>query len=395
MQPAAGLAMRYAIVTETYPPEVNGVALTVASAVHGLRRRGHDVEVVRPAQHDEAPGNAPGELRVRGCALPRYPGLRFGLPSGRRLLARWRDERPDAIYVATEGPLGWSALWAARRLGIPAATGLHTRFDQYMRSYGLGPLEGVALRWMRRFHARGAVTLVPTQELADMLRRRGFAHAERLPRTVDCTRFSPDARDAGLRRTWGLGPRDLAVMYFGRLAPEKNLDLAVRAYRSIAEHWGGPGRVRMVWIGDGPERGALEAAHPDHVFCGIRTGASLARYVASCDLFLFPSTSETFGNVILEAMACGVATVAFDRGAAREHLRHGVEGACVEDDATFVHEAVRIALDDDLRLRMGVAARAAMRALDSEATVVGYEQALSRIARDAVIPASRLAEAER
>jgi glycosyltransferase involved in cell wall biosynthesis len=293
--------------------------------------------------------------------------------------------------VATEGPLGWSALRAARRLGIPAATGLHTRFDQYMRSYGLGLLEDAALRWMRRFHAQGTVTLVPTRELADLLARRGFAHVERLPRTVDCARFTPASRDPGLRRTWGLGPRDVAVLHFGRLAPEKNLGLAVRAFHAIAQHWAGPGRVRMVWVGDGPERGALEAAHPDHVFCGLRTDAALARHVASCDLFLFPSTSETFGNVVLEAMACGVPTVAFDRGAAREHLRHGIDGACVDDDAAFVREAVRIALDDDRRLHMGAAARAAMEALDGDAMVGAYEAALMRIARAAKPELPRLA----
>lgn len=372
--------MRYAIVTETYPPEVNGVALTVAAAAAGLRRRGHAIEVVRPTRPGESPGRGEDELRVRGCALPRYPGLRLGLPCAGRLAAHWRAAPPDALYVATEGPLGLSALRAARRLGIPAATGLHTRFDHYMRSYGLGLLEGAALRWMRHFHGRGALTLAPTHELAGLLRASGFRNVERMPRTVDCARFSPAARDEGLRRTWGLGPRDLAVVYFGRLAPEKNLALATRAFQAIEAHWAGPGRPRMVWVGDGPERGALEGANPAHVFCGLRTGEALVRHVASADLFLFPSTSETFGNVVIEAMACGVATVAFDRGAAREHMRDGIEGACAADADAFVRQAVRIALDDALRLRMGRAARSAVEALDADAMVAAYERNLGRIA---------------
>jgi glycosyltransferase involved in cell wall biosynthesis len=129
--------MRYTIVSETYPPEVNGVALTVQGLEHGLRLRGHELEVVRPRQQGDADTVARSML-VRGASLPFYSGLRFGLPATRRLREHWRRRRPDAIYVATEGPLGWSALRAARQLGIPAATGFHTRFDHYMRDYGLG-----------------------------------------------------------------------------------------------------------------------------------------------------------------------------------------------------------------------------------------------------------------
>ena len=137
--------MRYTLVTETYPPEVNGVALTVHGLELGLRERGHAVALVRPRQPADD-GGTDGTLLVRGAGLPRYPGLRFGLPATRALTRHWQAERPDAIYVATEGPLGWSALRAARRLGIPAATGFHTRFDDYVRSYA-GFVRGLRARW--------------------------------------------------------------------------------------------------------------------------------------------------------------------------------------------------------------------------------------------------------
>ena len=316
--------MRYAIVTETYPPEINGVALTVQGLEQGLRARGHESMLVRPRQESDQ-GTAPtaGTLLVRGAGLPRYPGLKFGLPATTCLLHRWTDSRPDAIYVATEGPLGWSALRAARKLGIPAATGFHTRFDQYMRDYGVAFLESTALRWMRRFHNGGDATLVPTRELADFLRARDFRKVVRLARAVDTEQFSPRRRDLALRESWGVGENDLVVIYLGRIAPEKNLELAVLAFRQLQRN---RPDARFVWVGDGPARAKLAQEHPDFIFCGLQRGDEVARHFASADLFLFPSHSETFGNTTLEAMASGVAAVAFDYGAAREHLRDGIEG---------------------------------------------------------------------
>ncbi|MFP7723818.1 glycosyltransferase family 4 protein [Lysobacter sp. A3-1-A15] len=356
--------MHYAIVTETYPPQVNGVALTVQAFEQGLRGRGHRVDVVRPRLPGESDA-APGTLLMAGLPLPVYDGLRFGLPATGRLRRHWDTERPDAVYIATEGPLGWSALRGARSLGIPVATGLHTRFDRYMRAYGLGRLgrlDQVAWAWMRRFHDRGDATLVPTRELAAELAAHGFKRPVRLPRAVDTRRFSPDHRDAALREHWGVGGDRLAVIHVGRIAAEKNLALVVRAFRAIQ-------RVRpdarLVWIGDGPARDALQREHPDFLFPGMQHGHALAAHVASGDLFLFPSRSETFGNVTLEAMASGVATVAYDCGAAREHLRHGLHGGCVApgDEASFIDAAVYLASDDRVRAACASAARRAVAAL--------------------------------
>ena len=178
--------MRYAIVTETYPPEINGVALTVQGLEQGLRERGNAVQVVRPSQAGDATATPfDNTLLVRGAGLPRYPGLRFGLPATRLLRRHWQGNRPDALYVATEGPLGWSALRAARQLGIPAATGFHTRFDAYMRDYGMPWLAPVALRWMRHFHNSAQATLVPTRELQTLLEAEGFDNVVRLARAVE------------------------------------------------------------------------------------------------------------------------------------------------------------------------------------------------------------------
>lgn len=381
--------MRYGIVTETYPPEVNGVALTVQGLEQGLRARGHAVDLVRPRQPTD--GQAPMHtLLVRGAALPRYPGLKFGLPATRTLRKRWQAARPDAIYVATEGPLGWSALRAARQLGIPVATGFHTRFDAYVRDYGAPWLQGAALRWMRRFHNGAQATLVPTAELQDTLQGLGFANVVRLARAVDTAQFDPARRDPALRAAWGLGEADVVAIHVGRIAAEKNLALAVRAFRALqAVH----PSARCVWVGDGPARAALQRENPDFVFCGVQRGEALARHFASGDLFLFPSRSETFGNVTLEALACGVPTIAFDYGAAREVLRDGVDGAAIalDHDDGFVAAALRIAGDAALRARMRDACRDAVAALRPAQVAADFDRLLHALADAGAADATALA----
>lgn len=374
--------MRVSIVTETYPPEINGVALTVHGLAHGLAARGHAVQVVRPrqtAETDRETGVA--TLTVRGLTLPRYPGLRFGLPATRRLRRGWREARPDAVYVATEGPLGWSALAAANRLGIPVCTGFHTRFDDYAAHYGLGFLTPLVLAHLRRFHRRAAATLVPTRALADELAALGIGNARLLRRAVDTHLFHPRRRDPALRAAWGASDGGLVVLYVGRIAPEKNLDLAVRAFRTLQAR---VPSARYVWVGEGPARAALAAANPDFIFAGVQRGEDLARHYASADLFLFPSLTETFGNVTLEAMASGLAIVAYDHGAAHEHLADGISGMRVPVGAAggFIAATFALALDAVLRDALRQNARSAVAALSPEAVIAEFESLLSRLAQE-------------
>ncbi|MEN5102126.1 glycosyltransferase family 1 protein [Stenotrophomonas sp. TWI809] len=369
--------MRYAIVTETYPPEVNGVALTVQGLELGLRAAGHQVDLVRPRQPSDVEA-VDGTVLVTGANLPRYPGLRFGLPAPSRLARQWQQQRPDAIYIATEGPLGWSALRTARRLGIPVATGFHTRFDEYLPDYGVAWLQAAALRWMRRFHNQADATLVPTQELQQFLGEQGFDRVRLLARAVDSSQFEPERRDPALREEWGIDGNGFAAIYVGRIAPEKNLGLAVKAFRRLQQV---RPKARFVFVGDGPSRAKLAHDNPDFIFCGVQRGDALARHFASGDLFLFPSRSETFGNVTLEAMASGLATVAFDYGAAREYLRTDESGIAVNDDSEFVTAAVQLAGDDALRHRLGRTAATAMKRLHPQHVVAEFDALLAELAQ--------------
>jgi glycosyltransferase involved in cell wall biosynthesis len=364
--PAMTTSLHIELITETYPPDVNGVALTVQALEHGLRALGHRVALVRPEQGEESRRDRADLMLVDAAPIPRYPGLRFGLPAGRRLTARWSVQRPDAIYVATEGPLGWSALRAARRLGIPAATGFHTRFDDYMGQYGAGFLSPWVFAWLRRFHNRGAATLVPTRELQQQLVEQGFRHVQRLGRAVDTRQFHPGWRDASLREAWGLADEDIAVLYVGRLAAEKNLPLLVRSFRALQAQ---SASVRLVVVGDGPARRELESLVPDAVFTGVRRGDELSRHFASADLFVFPSRSETFGNVVLEAMASGLPVVHADTPSATALLRDGETGLICppRDEAAYAEAVLRLVRSVQLRHKLGSAAREASAAFSWDA----------------------------
>jgi glycosyltransferase involved in cell wall biosynthesis len=350
--------LRVAVVTETWPPEVNGVAMTIHRLVEWLGRR-HRVTLVRLRQGDADRGTAiPGvdTLLLPSVPLPRYHELRMGLPSVGRLKTLWRAKRPDVVHVITEGPLGWSAVRAANALGIPVISDFHTNFHQYTAHYGMGLFKPIALRYLRNLHNQTLLTLVPTRTLAEGMARQGFERVDVLARGVDTELFHPDHRRSALRCSWGAGPDDPVLLMVSRIAPEKNLPLALQAYERARERVPG---ARMVIVGDGPARAHTATTHPDVHFAGMQTGRALAEHYASADIFVFPSLSETFGNVTLEAMASGLAVVAFDYAAAREHIVGGRTGRTVgcSDDRGFVEAVAELAGDRLQATRLATAAR--------------------------------------
>jgi len=375
--------MRVGIVTETYAPDVNGVALTVQSLARGLVRRGHSVDLIRPI-HPATPPMADAGMdvfEVDGASLPRYAGLRFGLPARFRIERRWRTDRPDAVYVATEGPLGWSAVSAARRLGIPVATGFHTRFDFYVGHYGFGALTPVVRSYLARFHRRAQATLVPTGQLADELNDLGVHDVRVLRRAVDTVRFHPERRNDDLRASWGAGPDTPVMICVGRVAPEKNLHVVIESWEALRRR---APDAKCVIVGDGPGRAALEAAHPEVIFAGTRRGDDLAAFYASADLFVFPSLTETFGNVVLEAMASGIPVVAYAEAAAREYIRNGQNGIRVApgNEGGLVERAATLGADATACAAMGRAARASVASLSPESVVSDFESIMQSLAQE-------------
>ena len=326
--------MRIELVTDTYAPDVNGVAMTMGRLASGLRERGHRVHVIHTAE-----SAAPGETRAAALRLPTYKEVRVGLPKPFELRARWLRRRPDVVYVATESPLGASALKAARALGIPVAAGFHTNFQDYMEHYGMGALQPLAMAYLKRFHDRADCTLVPSDDIAGRLGEAGFGNVHRLGRGVDTGLFSPAKRCAELRAKWGARPGAPVAVIVGRVAPEKNLELAMTTFERMRQ---AVPDVRCVVVGDGPSRERLMRDYPWVVFAGMRAGEDLAAHYASADVLVFPSETETFGNVLLEGMASGLATVAYDYAAAGLHVSHGVNGlkAPLGDAGQFIRHAI-------------------------------------------------------
>lgn len=320
-----GRSRGISIVTETYPPEVNGVAMTMAHLTHWMAQH-HTVQLVRVRQSGDDGREPDARYRtelVPGVGIPGYAGLRLGLPATGRLKRLWRRERPDHVHIVTEGPLGRSAMKAALALGIPVTTAFHTNFHTYMHFYGMRPLYRPALWYLRRLHNRSRATLVPTRELADELAGLGLTALKIVARGVDTRVFDPIHRSDALRAEWGVDP--------------------------------------------------------DVIFAGLRRwDVDLAAHYASADLFLFSSLSETFGNVTLEAMASGLPVVAFNYGAARQHIRHGDNGLTVsrDDPAAFIDCVRQLARDPGLRIRLGTEARATCETIDWNDIGLEFETAL-------------------
>ncbi len=380
--PTSLRSLRIAIVTETYPPEVNGVAMTIGRLVAGLQSRQHQVQLVRPRQgRADSPASRPNfeEVLKAGVPIPRYDALRMGLPAKQALVRLWSLKRPDIVHIVTEGPLGWSALAAAHKLKLPVSTDFHTNFHTYSKHYGIGWLRKPIAAYLRKFHNRALCTMVPTEGMRNELERLGMKNLRVVSRGVDTALFSPGRRSSQLRGSWGAGSNDVVALYVGRIAPEKNLPVVLRAAEAMRA---ADPRVRLVLVGDGPDRAALQARHSAHVFAGMRTGEDLAAHFASGDVFLFPSTTETYGNVTMEAMASGLAVVAYDYAAAARHIRHEMNGLLSKfDDAdAFTRLAAGLARDRERVKRLGAAARAVTEKLDWSWIVGEFESALLELA---------------
>ncbi|MFB4425954.1 glycosyltransferase family 4 protein [Streptomyces sp. QL37] len=348
--------MRVVIVTESFPPDVNGVAHCTLQTARHLAARGHQPLVIAPAGatatvHSAPSGDPCPVVRVPSLPLPGYPQVRVALP-GRRLSAALTGHRADLVHLAGPFVLGVRGMAVASRLGLPAVAVYQTDLAGYARTY-LGAGESTAWRRMRAVHSAADLTLAPSSAALRDLTDHGVPRVRLWPRGVDTVRFRPGLRDEALRRALAPGGEKI-IGYAGRLAPEKHVELLAGACSL-------PG-VRVVVVGDGPSEASLRPALPGAVFLGRRTGEELARFFASLDVFVHTGPYETFCQTVQEAMASGVPVVAPAAGGPLDLVAHGSTGLLVPPhDAGAVREAVAALVADPARAEaFGRAARAAV-----------------------------------
>ncbi|HET8769791.1 MAG TPA: glycosyltransferase family 1 protein [Gemmatimonadaceae bacterium] len=323
---ASGL--RLAIYTDTYLPQVNGVSRTLAGLAAAVERRGGAVRI-ETVEDPAARGAEPGVVRWPSLPFWAYPQLRIAAPPGPQVTAGLALWRPTLVHASTPFGVGLAGRAAAHALGVPFVTSYHTAFSAYLRHYRLGALDAIAWPYLRWFHNGGRRTFAPSRLVAEELSKLGFRGVRTWSRGVDPVRFHPRFRSEGMRAAMGAGPDDFVVAYVGRLAPEKGVHVAIAAMSSLmAAEVGtarsGPprpstGRLRFALAGDGPDEARCRETAPAGTwFAGALNGEALSAFYASADAFVFPSTTETFGNVVLEAMASGVPVIAPDVGATLE-----------------------------------------------------------------------------
>lgn len=348
--------MRVTLVTETYFPQVNGVSRTLGQLARVLTEAGDSVQLIHPRYGEPPSGD---DYFVRSLTVPFYKELHLPLPpfgGMRRAIERFR---PDIIHIATEATLGFDALRFALGRKIPVVSSFHTNFDQYSDHYRIGWARGTIWRYLRWFHNQTLETYVPSRSTISALEARGLERLVLWPRGVDGSLFRPDRPGRQLiRERLGIGPEDVVIGHVSRIAPEKNVEYLARALERVAL---ARPRARMLIVGDGPLREDLEAQLPAANFAGYRTGEDLADHYASADLFAFASRTETFGNVVMEAMASGLPVVVLNAGGPGEFVRPGETGLLIDPDAPperFAEALVEMLDHTDRRQRMAEAARA-------------------------------------
>jgi glycosyltransferase involved in cell wall biosynthesis len=358
--------MKIAYFSESLLPHVDGVSRTLAQLFGFLERQGVDFRVFSPFT---PPPEISWSGRVRGVPyirVPVYKDYRMTVPIGHRISERLDAYGPDLIHVVSPTPIAVRAEKYGQRHGIPVVASFHTHFVSYFQYYGIGGLEGFGWWLMRKFYARCRVVYAPSQGIIRELAAHGITNTEPWSRGIDLGRFSPRWRDPELRAQVGADDDTPILLLVSRLVKEKDLADLVAAERILRERGT---RHRLVLVGDGPMRPELEQALPDAFFAGHQTGEALARWYASGDVFVFPSTTETFGNVILEAHASGLPAVVVDRGGPPDLVEPGVTGlvARANDPADFAAKAEALLADREARRRMGCRAREAAAAHDWDA----------------------------
>jgi glycosyltransferase involved in cell wall biosynthesis len=352
------MPLRLTIVSETFFPQINGVSRTLDKLVGHCLSRGDQVQLIVPRYAEPGDRNPQGEIRIElaGGRLPFYREIVLPLVRPRDIRLRLQGFGSQVVHIATEGPLGWAALRAAGSLGLPTVSSYHTNFPQYLGQYRVGWLTPAAWRYLRWFHNATRTTFCPTPSIRDLLRQKGFRNLAIWSRGVDDRLFNPGRRSEALRLSLGLAPQERVLVYLGRVAAEKNIEMLLSAWQQLCSK----APCRLLVIGDGPLRRRLESSAGEKaVFVGYRQGEELANMLAAGDLLIFPSLTDTFGNVMLEAMASGLPVVAFNAPGPKDVVQDGRTGRLAPDISAPSLARVAAELIADVRVirEMGRQAR--------------------------------------
>ena len=382
--------MRVVYFTESLLPHVDGVSRTLAQLFGFLERQGVDFRIYSPFVPGPEVSWSERVQPVRFVRFPLYRDYRVSLPFGPRVSRELEEWRPDLVHLVSPTPMARKAQKWARARGIPSVSSFHTHFVSYFRYYGVPALEPFGWRILRRFYAGDARVYAPSHSIIRELAEHGIPHTELWSRGIDLSRYSPAHRSAELRARAGVADDSTPiVLMVSRLVKEKDMadlvemDRILRARRN--QH-------RLVLVGDGPMRAELEQALPDAYFAGHQTGGDLARWYASGDVFVFPSTTETFGNVVVEAQASGLPTVVVDRGGPPDLVEPGQTGwiARSNDPADLAEKVEALVQDAQGRARMGARAREAAGERDWAAINGRLIESYARVIHDST-PAARTA----
>ncbi|AIQ51940.1 glycosyltransferase family 4 protein [Paenibacillus sp. FSL R7-0331] len=344
--------MRLALFTDTYLPQTNGVSRTLHRLTGHLNRRGIEHLLFSPKSASEEDCDDPVR-KISSIPFFLYPECRLALPGLSSIHNELRAFRPDLLHLATPFNLGLYGLRYAHKHNLPHVASYHTHFDRYLRYYRMPSLIPLYWKYMKWFHRSCDAILAPSRETAGVLRTRGFTGLRLWSRGVDCGLYNPEKHSENVRGRYGI-QTPLMLIYVGRIAPEKDIATLMAAMRLLPESVAAA--VHLLVVGDGPLLPELRASAPANVtFAGSRHGDELAELYASSDIFVFPSATETFGNVVLEAMASGLPVIAADAGGPRELVVPGRSGTLFDPQqpAAMAEAICRLAGQPELRLAMG------------------------------------------
>ncbi len=308
--------LRIAIITETYPPDINGVSNTLFELVKQLQKN-HEVLILRPEEpyYDMKIDYNLKEIFFPYIKIPFYNEVKLGIPIIQRISDSFKTFQPDIVHIITEGPLGFFSLWIAKQMNLPVVADYRTNFNDYLKFYHIQYLDEFIKIYLNYFHNQCDLNLVPTLEVKKQLLKKQYKRIKVLGRGIDTQRFNPNKYSSNIRKRFNIELNEIMFLYVGRIAPEKNLYFLCNVIKKLQEKYN---HIKFVFVGDGPIKSELENHYPEIIFTGKLQGEELSCIYASSDVFLFPSKTETFGNVFLESYASGLPIISYNYGAAKK-----------------------------------------------------------------------------